>query len=93
MDNQLIFLGSVFNAVYGKVSSKKHKTWDGDGLLEVAGKSAVLKVNDLASSDASFPTRGKKCVLMPKTALWPQISLLSSYSWYFNTSGVTGFGW
>ncbi|XP_014475589.1 PREDICTED: DNA repair and recombination protein RAD54B-like [Dinoponera quadriceps] len=33
----------VFNVVYGKISSKKHKKWDGDGLLEVAGKSAVLK--------------------------------------------------
>jgi hypothetical protein len=30
--------------VYGKISSKKHKTWDNDGLLEVTGKDAVLKV-------------------------------------------------
>lgn len=30
--------------MYGKVTSKKHKTWDGDGSLEVTGKSAVLKV-------------------------------------------------
>lgn len=34
----------MFNVVYGKVTSKKHKTWEGDGLLEVIGKSAVLKV-------------------------------------------------
>ncbi|XP_020287308.1 DNA repair and recombination protein RAD54B-like isoform X2 [Pseudomyrmex gracilis] len=34
---------NVFNVVYGKVTSKKHKTWEGDGLLEVTGKSAVLK--------------------------------------------------
>nr|XP_012228606.1 PREDICTED: DNA repair and recombination protein RAD54B-like isoform X2 [Linepithema humile] len=33
----------VFNVMYGKVTSKKHKTWDGDGLLEVIGKSATLK--------------------------------------------------
>lgn len=36
---------SVFNVIYGKVTSKKHKTWDDDGLLEVIGKSAILKVN------------------------------------------------
>lgn len=34
----------MFNVVYGKVTSKKHKTWDSDGLLEIAGKSAILKV-------------------------------------------------
>ncbi|XP_032677670.1 DNA repair and recombination protein RAD54B-like isoform X1 [Odontomachus brunneus] len=33
----------IFNVVFGKISSKKHKTWDGDGLLEVVGKNAVLK--------------------------------------------------
>lgn len=30
--------------MYGKATSKKHKTWDSDGLLEVVGKSAILKV-------------------------------------------------
>lgn len=30
--------------MYGKVTLKKHKTWDGDGFLEVTGKSAILKV-------------------------------------------------
>jgi len=30
--------------MYGKVTSKKHKTWDNDGLLEVIGKDAILKV-------------------------------------------------
>ncbi|XP_011163538.1 DNA repair and recombination protein RAD54B [Solenopsis invicta] len=33
----------VFNVMYGKITSKKHKTWDDDGLLEVIGKSAILK--------------------------------------------------
>ncbi|RLU15867.1 hypothetical protein DMN91_011623 [Ooceraea biroi] len=33
---------SIFNVMYGKVSSRKHKTWDNDGLLEVIGKSAIL---------------------------------------------------
>ncbi|XP_071561970.1 DNA repair and recombination protein RAD54B isoform X1 [Temnothorax nylanderi] len=33
----------VFNVMYGKISSKKHKTWDGDGFLEVIGKNAILK--------------------------------------------------
>lgn len=28
----------------GKVTSKKHKTWDSDGLLEIVGKNAILKV-------------------------------------------------
>ncbi|XP_025075415.1 DNA repair and recombination protein RAD54B-like isoform X2 [Pogonomyrmex barbatus] len=34
---------TIFNVMYGKISSKKHKTWDGDGLLEVTGKSGILK--------------------------------------------------
>ncbi|KYN17695.1 DNA repair and recombination protein RAD54B [Trachymyrmex cornetzi] len=33
----------VFNVVYSKITSKKHKTWDDDGLLEVTGKNAILK--------------------------------------------------
>ncbi|KYM80237.1 DNA repair and recombination protein RAD54B [Atta colombica] len=36
----------VFNVVYSKVTSKKHKTWDDDGLLEVTGKNAILKNSD-----------------------------------------------
>lgn len=28
----------------GKISSRKHKQWDSDGLLEVTEKNAVLKV-------------------------------------------------
>lgn len=34
----------MFNVVFGKVTTKKHKTWDNDGFLEVLGKNAVLKV-------------------------------------------------
>ncbi|XP_044743885.1 DNA repair and recombination protein RAD54B-like, partial [Chrysoperla carnea] len=34
---------SIYNVVYGKKSGKKHKTWSGDGILEVINKSAVLK--------------------------------------------------
>lgn len=33
----------VFNVVWGKQSTKKHKTWEGDGTLHVSGKSVVLK--------------------------------------------------
>ncbi|KYQ58212.1 DNA repair and recombination protein RAD54B [Trachymyrmex zeteki] len=33
----------VFNVMYSKITSKKHKTWDDDGLLEVTGKNAILK--------------------------------------------------
>lgn len=32
--------------LYGKTTSKKHQTWDGDGFLEVTGKNAVLKVTN-----------------------------------------------
>ncbi|CAL1677013.1 unnamed protein product [Lasius platythorax] len=32
-----------FNVMYGQITSKKHKTWDGDGLLEITGESAILK--------------------------------------------------
>lgn len=35
----------VFSVVFGKPSKKKHKTWDGDGILEVFGKTAILKEN------------------------------------------------
>lgn len=30
--------------MYGQITSKKHKTWDGDGLLEITGECAILKV-------------------------------------------------
>lgn len=30
--------------MYGQITSKKNKTWDGDGLLEIIGESAILKV-------------------------------------------------
>ncbi|XP_075215180.1 DNA repair and recombination protein RAD54B-like [Lycorma delicatula] len=36
----------IFNVVYGKISKKKHKTWEGDGILEVAGISVTLKDSD-----------------------------------------------
>ncbi|KAL6439499.1 hypothetical protein ACFW04_003958 [Cataglyphis niger] len=29
--------------MYGQITSKKYKTWDGDGLLEVTGENAMLK--------------------------------------------------
>ena len=33
----------VYNIVIGKKSTKKHKTWDSDGTLEVDNTSAILK--------------------------------------------------
>ncbi|XP_015191189.1 PREDICTED: DNA repair and recombination protein RAD54B-like isoform X1 [Polistes dominula] len=36
----------IFNVVFGKVTTKKHKTWDNDGYLEVSGKNAILKDQD-----------------------------------------------
>ncbi|XP_043495651.1 DNA repair and recombination protein RAD54B-like isoform X1 [Polistes fuscatus] len=36
----------IFNVVFGKVTTKKHKTWDNDGFLEVNGKNAILKDQD-----------------------------------------------
>ncbi|KAJ9580257.1 hypothetical protein L9F63_004070 [Diploptera punctata] len=33
----------VFNVVWGKQSKKKHKTWEGDGTLEVGLKTVILK--------------------------------------------------
>lgn len=33
----------IFNVVYGKQSKKKHKTYEGDGTLEVHEKQAILK--------------------------------------------------
>lgn len=37
---------SQFKVVWGKPSTKKHKTWDGDGFLEVSEKSATLHGDD-----------------------------------------------
>ncbi|KAL1139651.1 hypothetical protein AAG570_006629, partial [Ranatra chinensis] len=36
----------IFNVVYGKQSTRKHKTWEGDGFLEVGVKSVTLKDTD-----------------------------------------------
>lgn len=36
----------VFNVVWGKQSKKKHKTWEGDGILEVVEKTVILKDTD-----------------------------------------------
>lgn len=33
----------IYSVVWGKKSTKKHKTWEGDGFLEVGTNSAVLK--------------------------------------------------
>ncbi|XP_065217497.1 DNA repair and recombination protein RAD54B-like [Planococcus citri] len=33
----------VFNVVWGKQTKKKHKTWEGDGTVEVSNDTAVLK--------------------------------------------------
>uniref|UniRef100_A0A1B6CFP3 Helicase ATP-binding domain-containing protein n=1 Tax=Clastoptera arizonana TaxID=38151 RepID=A0A1B6CFP3_9HEMI len=43
-----------FNVVYGKQSKKKHKTWEGDGILEVGEKSLLLK-------DCDGKTLGQGC--------------------------------
>ncbi|XP_025152483.1 DNA repair and recombination protein RAD54B isoform X1 [Harpegnathos saltator] len=61
----------IFNVVYGKISSKKHKTWDGDGLLEVAGKSAVLKDLDgnvigRATVNPSNAVEGSRLIIASK---------------------------
>ncbi|XP_050094783.1 DNA repair and recombination protein RAD54B-like [Anopheles aquasalis] len=34
---------ATFKVVWGKISTRKHKTWEGDGTLEVSGRSAVLR--------------------------------------------------
>lgn len=35
-----------FKVVWGKISTKKHKTWEGDGTLELTGRTATLKDED-----------------------------------------------
>ncbi|XP_058460266.1 DNA repair and recombination protein RAD54B-like [Malaya genurostris] len=47
-----------FNVVWGKITTKKHKTWEGDGTLELSGKSATLRNEDgkiIASSTGIKP--------------------------------------
>jgi hypothetical protein len=41
----LCFICRLFNVVWGKQSKKKHKTWEGDGILEVVERAVILKVN------------------------------------------------
>lgn len=36
----------IYSVVWGKPSTKKHKTWEGDGTLEVGDKTATLKDED-----------------------------------------------
>ncbi|KAL7301640.1 hypothetical protein TKK_0005647 [Trichogramma kaykai] len=33
----------IYNVMIGKISTRKHKQWEDDGILEVRGKSAILK--------------------------------------------------
>ncbi|KAG8225532.1 hypothetical protein J437_LFUL006071, partial [Ladona fulva] len=33
----------IYNVVWGKLSKKKHKSWEGDGVLEICSDSVVLK--------------------------------------------------
>lgn len=40
----LFIICRVFEAVYRKMQTKKHKTWEGDGKVEVTGRCVVLKV-------------------------------------------------
>ena len=35
----------IYSVLIGKISTRKHKQWDSDGLLQVDGNAAVLKVN------------------------------------------------
>lgn len=37
---------TYFKIVWGKPSTKKHKTWDGDGFLELSEKTAILRDKD-----------------------------------------------
>lgn len=36
----------IYNVVWGKKTTKKHKTWEGDGVLEVGIKTGILKDTD-----------------------------------------------
>lgn len=45
--------------MYGRVTSKKHKTWDSDGLLEVTGKNAILMV--ISITVVNFITQKDTC--------------------------------
>lgn len=52
------YSSSQFKVVWGKPSTKKHKTWDGDGFLEVSEKSATLR-------DDNGTVLGTKSLLKP----------------------------
>ncbi|KAK6634151.1 hypothetical protein RUM44_004759 [Polyplax serrata] len=43
IDQEVDSCPKIFNVVYGKQTKKKHKTWEGDGTLEVGSKFMTLK--------------------------------------------------
>lgn len=43
-----------FNCVYAKQSTRKHKKWEGDGVIIIKGKSVVLKVRLFSCVPASL---------------------------------------
>lgn len=73
---------SYFNVLWGKLSTRKHKKWEGDGILEVKQKSAILRDSDgkeiasnfgyaakqLASLDAGFTLKigGKEVEILDR---------------------------
>ncbi|XP_046396925.1 DNA repair and recombination protein RAD54B-like isoform X2 [Ischnura elegans] len=41
--NEMVTVKRKFNVVWGKLSKKKHKKWEGDGLAEIGPNSVILK--------------------------------------------------
>lgn len=50
-------LTKYFSAVWCKISKKKHKKWEGDAVLIVKGKSAILK--DMEGKDIGRGKHGR----------------------------------
>ncbi|XP_033606258.1 DNA repair and recombination protein RAD54B isoform X3 [Cryptotermes secundus] len=51
----------LFNVVWGKQSKRKHKTWEGDGILEIGEKAVVLKIIDVADSSDAHDAQSDNC--------------------------------
>lgn len=53
-----------YNVVYGKPSTKKHKTWDENGILDVYQDRAVLKDEEGKTSIGKFQCLKLKCDIL-----------------------------
>nr|CAD7411274.1 unnamed protein product [Timema poppensis] len=56
----------VFTVLWGKQTKKKHKTWEGDGTLEVTDCSAVLKIVEVMYTNENKRPASETVIATPQ---------------------------